>query len=371
MTKASFLTGSLNTLVGLVVGTAGGALFYFLHAPLPWTLGPLFFTAVMALCGGTWFLPRFAWSIARPLVGVLAGAAFTLPVVMSLLDWWDTILALVIYSVTVTFIGWMFFRNVAKYDDITSFFASAPGGLGELTLLGGTLGGSVRTLVLIHAVRIVLMVFTVPIAVQLFLLPEGASIRTIASNAGALSLTDWAVLSACGIVGFFLGRPLRTFGGVMLIPMILSAAVHIAGITHASPPAWIVAGMQVLIGSITGSRFAGITLAEMRSMAGYAVAWAIFLLVTAMFAAWVCSLFMDEPLLALVLAFTPGGIVEITVIAYALGLHVAFIVTTQLCRVTLVLLTTPTLFKLLPNPRLPGEPDDTPPPPKADKPEAK
>jgi membrane AbrB-like protein len=348
----------LNTLVALVVGTIGGTAFYYLHTPLPWTLGSLFTTAIMALAGGKWFLPKFAWSIARPAIGVLAGSTFTLAVVLSIPGWWDSLLALLFYSVIVTFLGWLFFTRVCKYDDVTSFFASAPGGLGELSLLGGSLGGSVRTLVLIHAVRVVLMVFTVPFIVAWFFLPDGASLSGLSTGGGTLSAADWAVLLGCGVLGYFLGRPFNGIGGVMLAPMLLSAAAHIFGLTDATPPPLLVAGVQILIGSITGSRFAGTSWAELRSTALYGVVWSVFLLVAAMIAAFTCSLITDEPLLALILAFTPGGIVEITVIAYAVGLHVAFIVTMQLCRVISVLMLTPALFKLVPNPRLPGEPPE-------------
>lgn len=352
-------TALLNAAIALIVGTAGGALFYYLHTPLPWTLGSLFATAAVALAGGTRFVPRAAWSLAAPAVGVLAGSAFTLQVVLSIADWWDSLLALLIYSVVVTVLGWLFFSRICKFDDATSFFASAPGGMGELTLMGGSLGGSIRTLVLIHAVRVVMMVFVVPFVATWFFLPEGTTLRGMPSSAGALSALDWVLLIACAAIGYLIGRPLSKFGGIMLVPMLLSAAAHIAGITHATPPSWLVTSVQIVIGCIAGSRFAGTSWAELRSTALYAFVWSVFLLAAAVFAAWICSLVTDEPLLALILAFTPGGIVEITVIAYTLGMHVAFIVTLQICRVILVLCLTPTLFGLLPNPNLPGEPPRT------------
>jgi membrane AbrB-like protein len=263
-----------------------------------------------------------------------------------------------IYSVIVTYLGWLFFSRVCKYDDVTSFFASAPGGLGELTMLGGSLGGSMRTLVLIHAVRVVLMVFVVPFVVVWFFLPPGMELTGVATDHGMLSPLDWAILIACCTLGFFIGRPFSKIGGVMLVPMGLSAAVHIAGLTEAAPPGWLVATMQVVIGAIAGSRFAGISWPELRSTVLYAIVWSVFLLAAAVGAAWLCTLFTDESLLALILAFTPGGIVEITIIAYALSLHVAFVVTLQTGRVVVVLLLTPILFKTLKNPRLPGEPPD-------------
>jgi membrane AbrB-like protein len=349
MAKTHFMDAMRDTLIALVIGTAGGYLFFLLHTPLPWTLGSLFATAAVALAGGRWFLPKLAWNFARPFVGVLAGSAFTLPVLMSILGWWDVLLALLVYSIIVTIIGWYYFTRLCHFDHVTAFFASAPGGLGELTLLGSTLGGSVRLLVLVHAVRIVVVVFTVPFFVQFVLLPPGVLNGAAAAAAGHVTeaaALDWAILTACGAIGFFIGRPFTALGGVMLVPMLLSAAVHVAGLTSVSPPYWLVAFVQIMIGSISGSRFAGTNLREIRTTAVQALGWIIILLIATLAVAWLCTLFTDFPLAALMLAFSPGGIVEITVMAYAIGFHVAFIVTCQILRATLVLLVTPTLFRL-------------------------
>ena len=46
-----------------------------------------------------------------------------------------------------------------KMDKSTSVYASIPGGLNEMVILGQELGADPRTLVLIHATRIVVVVF--------------------------------------------------------------------------------------------------------------------------------------------------------------------------------------------------------------------
>ena len=121
----------LRTAGALVIGFAGGGIFWLLHAPLPWTLGSLFATAIVALTGRGWFLPPLAWSLARPCVGVLAGSAFTLPLFLSIAGWLDVIALIVIYSLVMTLLGSLYFRRLANFDPVTSFFASAPAGLGE------------------------------------------------------------------------------------------------------------------------------------------------------------------------------------------------------------------------------------------------
>jgi membrane AbrB-like protein len=337
-----------NAIFGLLVGLAGGGLFWLIGTPLPWTLGALFATAAVAISGRSWCMPNIAANVARPFVGILAGSAFTYTVVQAIPGWWDVIAVLIVYSLLVTIVGWWVLRRFWGYDSVTAFFSAAPGGLGEFALLGASLGADVRRLVLLHAARIVTVVFTIPFAVQYFLHPEIDLTRaTAVAHGPAGTWIDYAILIGCGVVGFFIGRPFKKIGGIMIVPMLLSAAVHATGMTEVSPPSWVIALAQIVIGSIAGSRFAGIGWRELHTTVAHGVIWAIVLIVTAMLAAWACTLFSDATLAGLVLAFAPGGLVEITIVAYAIGFEVAFVVTCQLVRIVAVLLMSPAIFRFI------------------------
>jgi uncharacterized membrane protein AbrB (regulator of aidB expression) len=59
------------------------------------------------------------------------------------------------------------------------------------------------------------------------------------------------------------------------------------------------------------------------------------------------TLLFGRPFAALVLAVAPGGMTEMTIMSYALGIETAFVVTSQLCRIFFVLTFAPLLFRLL------------------------
>ena len=162
-----------RALLGFVSGCAGGALFRELGFPLPWTLGSLTAAAVIAMAGLDWKLPSAARNAARPIIGVMAGSAFTAEVARSMVHWWEAILPLVAFLVLITLAGRAFFTRFCGFDKTTAFFASTPGGLSELTLLGAQYGGNIRQLVLIHSTRIITVVFLVPFAVRLLFDLEG------------------------------------------------------------------------------------------------------------------------------------------------------------------------------------------------------
>ena len=333
--------------MAFLIGAAGGAVFYLIGAPLPWTLGSLAAVAVVAVSGGRWLMPAGVREFARPVVGILAGSAFTPEVVASVGQWWGAIVFVAVYSLIVSALGWLFFRRLCGLDPVTAYFASTPGGLGELTLLGGALGGSMRTLVTIHSVRIVAVVFTVPFFLQWYLGSDlgGAALPTHgAQDAGLL---DWLILIGCEVAGVLAARLLKLRGGAMIMAMLLSAGVHGTGLTQLLPPNWLVALVQVVIGAVAGARFAGIRGLELRNTVLQAVLWACVLLATTVGAAALGATLFARPFAALLLALAPGGMTEMTIISYALGIETAFVVTSQVFRSFFVLTCAPLLFRPL------------------------
>ena len=113
-------------------------------------------------------------------------------------------------------------------------------------------------------------------------------------------------------------------GGVMVVPLLLSAIVHGTGLTQLPPPPWLVALVQVIIGCVAGSRFAGVQWHEVRT-----------------------SVVRDSvdgdhaaggprrgrPVLDIrrcirarpPTRLRPGGIAEMTIVAFAMGIEVAFV----------------------------------------------
>lgn len=113
-----------------------------------------------------------------------------------------------------------------------------------------------------------------------------------------------------------------------------------------SSPGPAVALVQIVIGSVAGARFVGIEWGEVKSTVLQAVLWAAALLVAAFAVAAVGAHIFGRPFAALVLAVAPGGMVEMTVISYALGIETAFVVTCQVCRSAFVVVFAPLFCRL-------------------------
>lgn len=340
----------LQAFVAFLIGGAGGAFFYAIGAPLPWTLGSLFAAAIVSIIGLPWRMPGPVRDVARPVVGILAGSAFTPAVIASIGQWWSAIVFVLIYSLVITGLGFLFFRRFCKLDPVTSFFASTPGGLSELSLIGSSLGGNMGQLVLIHSMRVVAVVFAVPLILQLVLgHAPGRTALPLAADEAA-TLNDWLILAACGVGGYALAKRFDLPGGTMVSAMVLSAIVHGAALTEIVPPGWLVALVQVVVGSVAGARFAGVRGREVRRTLLYAALWCGVLLATATAAASLGSWLFHRPFSALLLSLSPGGLPEMTIISYALGIEVAFVVTCQVVRSFSVLAFGPSVFRLCGSP---------------------
>jgi membrane AbrB-like protein len=145
----------------------------------------------------------------------------------------------------------------------------------------------------------------------------------------------------CAIAGWRLAKRIGLFGASILGPLILTAAVTLSGgLTH-RPPAEAIWAAQFFIGMSIGTRYAGITLLEVRrdltAGAGFCI---LLILLTLLFVEAIYTLGL-APGMETLLAFAPGGQAELTVLALIVGADMAFVVAHHVLRIFVVILGAP------------------------------
>ncbi len=334
-----------NAIFAMAIGVMGGYVFWWFSVPLPWMLGSLAATAVFSGLGNPWPMPRSLLKIARPVIGVLAGSAFSPDVVALLPTWWASVLLVILYSFAISAVGFVAFVRIFKLDPVTAYFSSTPGGLSELSLIGSSLGGDMRALVTIHTIRVIMVVCSIPLLLQFGLGYEVGAGR-VTSNLSSTSTVDWVLLVLCGGLGMFLGSVLRFAGSVLIISMLASAIVHATGLTAAKPPEYLIIAAQVLVGSIAGGRFANISFRAFGRLIAIAIGWSIFMIISAIGAAWFFANILGVSFVSLLIAIVPGGTMEMITISFVLGADTAFVGLAHLSRVLLVQAGAPALFSI-------------------------
>ncbi len=333
--------------LSLLLGTLGGVVFFYLNLPLPWMLGSMAFTTIAALSGApvTLHMPLRMAMVA--VLGTLLGSAFTPQILDRLQHWGLGVLTMVAFVIVMTAVSVFFLVRVGKMDRSTAFFAGTPGGLGEMTVVGELQGGDPRTIALVHATRIFVVVFLLPLylaTVEHLEIPDTAQVLGSRPTAQGWEL---AVLGACAVIGYFIGHTLRLPGGQILGPLVVSAVAYLSGLVDGRPPANLIAVAQVVIGSAIGARFIGLNLREMARPVVLALCSAFVMLAMAAAFASVIAPLLGLPLHALLLALSPGGLAEMSLIALALNVDTAFIATMHLVRILLIVTMAPIIFRLL------------------------
>lgn len=332
-------------LAAMAVGAVGGSVFALAGAPLPWVLGSMAACAAASLAG----LPVAAGPATRrpmaAVVGVVLGSAFHPGLLAVAQQWWLPLITLPLFLLAAAFLCVLWFRKVAGFDHVTAYFAGMPGGIAEMVVMGAERGADERAVGLIHGARIMLVVFILPFVIRHFHaapdFPGGAIAST--SIVPGLDLLVWGGVSI--VAGLIIGRALRLPAWHLMGPLLVSAVLHASGTTDFRVPIWLLALAQIGLGATIGCRFRGLSLKEFaRILLLAAGSTAILLLLTFVWAVTLGRLAgLDIGLLAL--AYSPGGLAEMSMVALSLALEPGVVIILHLARVVFVLIGAPLAYR--------------------------
>ncbi len=333
-------------LTALVIGAAGGVVFAWFDLPLPWMLGAMATTMGASLLGADIAVPQ---SVRKPmigLIGVILGSAFTSDRLGDLIAWLPSVATLPIYVLALGALIMFYLRRVSGFDHTTAFFAATPGGLSEMVILSDQLGGDLRNVALFHSARLVLIVFSIP-ALASFVVDIDQTAVFVDIRHNDIRPLELASLLGVGLVGWALARPLRLPAASFMGPLLASTIAHLSGLVSASPPIFLLAAAQLVIGSTVGARFSGVPLRLIMRTLGIGGGGALMMFaLTLVFAAMLHQM-TGHPMTLLLLALIPGGFPEMSLIALGMGMDPAFVVTHHGVRVLLVVAFALPIFTLL------------------------
>ena len=331
----------------LLIASLGGALFAYFQAPLAWMLGAMLATTLFTVAGHQTAIPPNLRLAMITILGVLLGAAFTPELISQIPGWALFVALLVVFVVATNALSFLFFWKWGELDTTTAYFASTPGGISEMAIVGEEYGGDVRLITLVHAVRILLVVSVIPFYFRIVLgydVPSLPPTGTSLLNIGAL---EGFTLLSCAVLGFLIFRPLPLPATALLGPMVLSAMVHLMGISSSSPPNELIAVAQVVVGAAIGCRFSGMSLGFLRKAAFLSIVSGALMIISAVGAAFLLAPMVNLDQQGILLSFVPGGLTEMSLIALSTGVDTAFVSTMHVLRIMMVIILAPILFGMV------------------------
>lgn len=336
-----------RAVLALAIGSAGGFLFAYLKLPLPWMMGAMVATTVCSIAGLNIGLPSSVRMAMVAILGVMLGSAFSPALLDHIGKWAISVTGLLVYGVVALFLVLVFLRRYARYDPVTAYFSSSPGGLNEMVIVGKAMGGDDRIIALTHASRILIVVMVIPFMFRMFggyhpqpgMLPPGSGFD--------LPPHEWAFMAGCAVIGPIIAMRLKLPAAPLLGAMVLSMAVHLTGLSKSAPPSMLIAAAQVVLGTGVGCRFAGTAVSEVLKIIRTSFGASVILLVTAVGAGFLLQDITGLPWYVLVLAYAPGGLAEMSMVALGIGQDVAFVATHHLFRIAFIVILAPLAFRLI------------------------
>ncbi len=336
-------------ILGITVAALGGWLASLAGIPLPWMLGAIGATLVAALARLPVDSPRLLTMPMRAILGVLLGASITPELLAELSALGYSLLAVPVYVALTAGMGLIYFTKVAKMKRSEAFFAALPGGLYTMVTFAEDLGISIRRLGLIHTMRVTLIVLVLPFLIEGLLGAELSRVVETGNSILKTPPTTLAIMAALAAAGWWLAEKTKVPGGIMIIPMLMTAILQLGGLTSAAVPTELVIIAQVVLGAAIGGRFSGLEVREITNALLHSCGYiGLALLITALTATALANL-TPISLWAGIIAFAPGGLAEMSLVALGLGLNVGFVVTIHISRILVVVLTGPFVYRALEN----------------------
>jgi len=332
-------------LLALLIGGVGGAVFAWFDLPLAWMLGAMAATMAGSLAGADIAVPQ---SLRKPMiaiVGVILGSTFTSDRFEDVIKWLPSVATMPIYVLALGAPILFYLRKVSGFDHKTAFFAATPGGLSEMTILADQLGGDLRSVAMFHSARLVLIIFSIPLMTSFFVTIEPVASLIVPEQ--AISPVDLACLIAMAALGWFVGQQCRLPAASFMGPLFVSTAAHLTGLVALSPPAFMLAAAQLVIGASVGARFSGIPLRVIGRILVIGGGGALMMFALTLIFAAVLHLLTGYPMTLLLLALIPGGFPEMSLIALSMGMDPAFVVTHHGIRTLLIFAFAFPIFALL------------------------
>ncbi len=341
----SALKNSLSAfIVTFAIAGAGAAVAYYAGLPIPFLLGSMCGITIASLSGVRIFLPPWLRNAVFIMLGVQAGSGVRPETLSQIGEWPLSFALLFVMLVTVTGFTFMLLRYVFRWDAQTAFFSSLPGALSFVMAAASETRADLIKITIIQTVRLLLLIGL--LAPVLNVLGQSAPHIDIVAVEGSQHM-EWLLLLAAGGAGALAGHYSRLPGGMMLGALLASALVYGTGIVAVRMPPEMADFGMIILGVLIGSRVG----VEHRGSIVKFLPVALFAFVVGTgTAAGICALAWLVTGLhpaQIALAFAPGALEALTVIAFSLGVDPAYVASHHVVRFMMIAIFVPFLARSL------------------------
>jgi len=341
--------GPLRDLALVVVGAIVTSLgLAAAGVPSPALFGGLVVGLVRALgLPGRAVVPGVAATGAQAVIGVATGSLVDLGTLRAVAADWLPVLLVTAGTLALSLGAGLLFGMRRGISPVTSAFSMIAGGASGIIAMADDLGADARMVAVLQYLRVLLIVVLMPVVATVVF---GAS-----STGGAAPVEDgpgWRIgllfTIGCSAVGLVVGRLVRLPVAPLLGPMVAAAAADLTGLGGgAQVPALVLSAAFLGIGLLVGVSFTRDSVRTIGRALPLALAVILGMVVASAGLGAMLSAATGASALHGYLATTPGGLYAVLATASAVGADVTFVLSVQIMRLFVMLLSAPSVARLL------------------------
>lgn len=336
---------SLKFIVVILVSIPSAIIADYFNIPLAWMIGPMIATSIAALSGLKMVMPKLALSSILIILGLHIGNYIDQSLFNQMLDWIWTTLIMLIYIIVSIFIVSKYLQKFSGYQEKASIFSAAPGALGPLIILAEYEKSDLSQVATSHLIRLIIIITVFPLIIVTSSDQESLNISKFDyMNQNHLDLL-WLFVSSLFLI--FVFSKLRVPAALLSGTLVASGILQVTEIASYKLPDPTINFCLLILGASVGCRFANKTLSEVANNSLHSLVATAILVILGLFAAFIANFFVENNLLTLILAFCPGGIYEVAVIAIAFDLEPDFVAFHHIIRLLFILFTVPIFLRII------------------------
>ena len=327
----------------IVAGT-GGMVFYLLHFPIPWILGPMTFMILYkAITHRTMVVSVRLYNVGLATLGIYFGLSFTKETFITVYPYIIPFLIMTILLLTVSVINSIFVTRFIKIDPMTSVFGSIPGGLSEMVAASHSLKANSAMVTIFQTVRLLTVVFMVPFIVTHWFIASVGNPYEVTKNLSSVPVYAYLWFSIALVAGWLLRNKLPA--AFVIGPLAVTVLLGVVGVGLPPIPPWLLILAQITVGMRMGNN---INLRDLKIGGKYCGVYFTLTLLLLAFSfgfGYLFAILSDLDIPTALLSFSPGGLVEMVLTATAIGADPAVVSSLQLIRLLFIILIVPSFLK--------------------------
>jgi len=312
----------------LAIGFGGGCVFWLLGLPAGWLAGSMLAVTGAALAGVPTFLPERLRQAVFVFFGIQLGSAVTRHAVQSVGHWPVSMALLAVTVTAVTLASYHYYRRIAGWPPISSLLGGVPGAFSAVLALADAYNADIAAVAVVQCIRLFFLVAVLPLVMRAIGL-HGTTINTAASP---MALWSLALMIVAGSVGGIVLARLKVPAGLIFGAAIPAAALKFSGLADGALPPGLLIPAYVILGAMIGTRFSQFSLPRLKNLIGVGLGSFILAFAISASGALVATWLTGISLSLTLIAFAPGGLDTMTILAFALGLDPTFVAAHQIGR---------------------------------------